>query len=180
MGKDFRRVVRRVIRRLQMLPQFLAEIPQGLRGMESRLGEMRTELDELNVSIKSTDRKMLYAAVGQALSAWGKMEEHLVAIAALLLRASTEKSGLILYSIINFNVWLTLIGDLYEMDGALSPFQKRWNRISQRIREIKDKRDQLAHHSVQMGADRTSLQRIPHGWPRQNLMCEKKRDFNNP
>ena len=63
-------------------------------------------------------------------------------------RTDAAKTGLVLYSIINFNVWLSIIHDLFEMDEALTPFQKRWNKISERIRQIKDTRDQLAHHSV--------------------------------
>lgn len=53
-----------------------------------------------------------------------------------------------MYSIINFSVWLQLVGDLFEIDGLLSPHKKRWNKISKRIRKIKDQRDQLAHHPV--------------------------------
>ena len=81
------------------------------------------------------------------------MEELIVAIASLLLRSNGTKAGLIFYSIINFNVWLTIIHDLFELDTKLSPFQSRWNKISERIRRIKDQRDQLAHHSVQTRDD---------------------------
>jgi hypothetical protein len=34
------------------------------------------------------------------------------------------------------------------LDPRMAPLQARWNKISERIRKIKDLRDRLAHHSV--------------------------------
>jgi hypothetical protein len=67
---------------------------------------------------------------------------------AHLLIVKTAQAGLIMYSILNFNVWLSLIHDLMALNPKLKPIQTRWNKISERIRKIKDLRDQLAHHSV--------------------------------
>ncbi len=127
-----------------------------LQKKQDYIAELNAQLQEIQKKAVSTDREILYATIGQTLSAWARMEETLVAIAALLLRLHTSKAGLIMYSIINFNVWLTLIHDLFSMDPILHVHRKRWNKISERIREIKDKRDQLAHHPV-----RESELRVP-------------------
>ena len=55
-----------------------------------------------------------------------------------------------MYSILNFGTWLSLIHDLMEMDETYAHLLPKWNKISERIRRIKDRRDQLAHHSVSM------------------------------
>src|SRR5258708_3461061 len=133
--------------------RFLATLPQGLKGLERRLVEARSQIDLLHSSIHSTEREALFISVGRALTAWSKMEEFLVIIVAYLLRVRTAQSGLIMYSILNFSVWLSIIHDLMDMDETFSPLLKRWNKISERIRKIKDRRDQLAHHSVRMHPD---------------------------
>ena len=122
--------------------------PRMVRDSSGMLAEIESRLVKIDESISSHDRAILYSSVGATLTAWARMEESLVAIVALLLRVHTSKAGLIMYSIINFSVWLALIHDLFALDGTLSPHQKRWNKISERIRAIKDKRDQLAHHPV--------------------------------
>src|SRR5207302_4383682 len=40
---------------------------------------------------------------------------------------------------------------LFELDDELSQYRRRWGKLGERIRQIKDHRDQLAHHPVQMG-----------------------------
>jgi hypothetical protein len=132
-----------------------ANLPTLLRGFEAQLKDYHTKIDELNAKIDElnalateSDRAILFSKIGLALTRWAKMEEVLVAIAALLLRTGADKAGLVMYSILNFNTWLTIIHDLFEMDDTLSSFQNRWNKLSERIRRIKDQRDQLAHHPV--------------------------------
>ena len=60
-------------------------------------------------------RRGLYTRVGQAISFWASMETRLVTIAALLLGTSEQKAGLLMYSIMNFNVWLIIIDELFSM-----------------------------------------------------------------
>lgn len=146
--------------RIKSIPGDVALIIEGavktLLQKQQLLTELNDQLAEIQKKTKETDQEILYATIGQTLTAWARMEEALVGIVALLLRLHTSKAGLIMYSIINFNVWLTLIHDLYGMDPVLQVHRKRWNKISERIREIKDKRDQLAHHPV-----RESELRVP-------------------
>jgi len=35
---------------------------------------------------------------------------------------------------------------LFELDLELAPFQRRWNKLFERLRAEKDNRDRLAHH----------------------------------
>jgi len=137
----------------------------SLRGVAFALGSMRNGLDHLQARLRSmqeeikadakeltdTDEGVMYVVMGGALSAWARMEEVLVVIAEiLLLGPGTDKVGLIMYSIINFNVWLTIINDLYLQEPRFVSFKPRWNKISERIRKIKDIRDRLAHEPSHM------------------------------
>ena len=127
---------------------FLQGAVQALRGLEKYAQEQVAFIDKMSADIKDSERNQLFLMIGQALSAWATMEEFLVLIVANLLVVKSQQAGLIMYSILNFSVWLTLIHDLMGLNPKLSPIQKRWNKISERIRKIKDLRDQLAHHSV--------------------------------
>ncbi len=64
----------------------------------------------------------IFVAIGQGISIWALMEGNLVHVFAMLMGSSVEKSGLVLYSIINFNVWLTLITDLFAVHPELKRF----------------------------------------------------------
>ena len=98
--------------------------------------------------VKMRYRQWLFTFVGQALSAWALMEELIVAIASLLLKTEINKSGVVMYSIINFSVWLTLIDELFPLEPVYMPLKPKWNKISKRLRSLKDIRDRLAHHVI--------------------------------
>jgi hypothetical protein len=49
-------------------------------------------------------QNLMFNAIGAALSGWAQMEGALVGVLSLLLRTPSQKAGLILYSVINFNV----------------------------------------------------------------------------
>jgi hypothetical protein len=122
-----------------------------LRGLwRGNLDEIRGQLKEINRKALSHRRDILFRGIGAALSAWSKMEEIMVVIAMQLLRTSPEKAGVVMYSIINFNTWLSVIHDLFEHDEDFRNFKGRFDKIGERIRRIKDQRDQLAHHSVRI------------------------------
>jgi hypothetical protein len=135
---------------LRRLREFFRLLPQGIQGIHTRTIELQDRLAELDKFSHSTNLNILFTSVGGAISTWAKMEESLVVLVACLLRISGQEAGLMMYSILNFNSWLSIISDLFEMNEEFRPFQKRWNKLSERIRRIKDRRDQLAHHSVQM------------------------------
>ncbi len=135
------------------LPHYLRGAAQALLNLQKYAEEQRAFIDKLDAEFKDSERNQLFLMIGQALSAWATMEEFLVIIVAHLLVVKTQQAGLIMYSILNFNVWLSLIHDLMGLNPKLAPVQTRWNKISERIRKIKDLRDQLAHHSVSHAAE---------------------------
>jgi hypothetical protein len=92
--------------------------------------------------------KNFYIVVGQGISHWSRMEESLVLVVAKLLRSSEVKTGMLMYSIINFNVWLQIIDDLFVLDGTYPNSQKKWRQIQKALRAEKDTRDALAHHAM--------------------------------
>lgn len=150
-----KRFIRNAIAFISGLIQGIRNVPFALKDFQGwtaqqkeQLKGWRSELDALRNSATDNDRRILYLSVGLAITAWAKMEDHLVGVAALLLRTPIEKAGTVMYSIINFNAWLGLISDLFEQDEQLKPLKGEWNKISKRIRAIKDKRDQIAHHPV--------------------------------
>ncbi len=108
---------------------------------------LREQIKPLSVALID-QAKSFYTTVGQAISHWSHMEERLVQVAAKLLKTSMPKTGLIMYSIINFNVWLQIIDDLFVMDGTYPESMKLWRRILSAIKAEKDMRDRLAHHGL--------------------------------
>jgi hypothetical protein len=78
---------------------------------------------------KGTDpieaKKLLYSAIGQAISAWSALETLLVRLAAILLGASREKTGVVFYSIQNFHLWLNIIDELFNLEKRIPRSRKR-------------------------------------------------------
>jgi hypothetical protein len=62
-----------------------------------------------------------------------------------------------MYSIINFNVWLSIIDELLLLDTRYSKTKSKWNGISSKLRGLKDTRDRLAHHTARFRGDATML-----------------------
>ena|SRR3984893_6979825 len=90
--------------------------------------------------------------VGLALSQWAGMEELLIGIAGLLLRTSEFwKVGTITYSIVSFPVWLSVIDDLFLLEPRYIALKPKWNKLSHRLRGLKETRDRLAHHTLYSG-----------------------------
>jgi hypothetical protein len=113
--------------------------------------DSKAQLDELAPKLDEQNKYALYTSVGQALSVWAAMEEALVGIAALLLRTSLPKAGIIMYSILNFQVWLNVVGELFSQDELYVTLKPKWNKIYKKLRAMKDTRDRLAHHTVWHG-----------------------------
>lgn len=91
---------------------------------------------------------LLNYATGHAITGWALMEDRLILLASLLLRTTPEKTGLVFFSIINFQAWITIITELFELEDEFRPFQRRWNKLFERLRAEKDFRDRLAHHYI--------------------------------
>jgi hypothetical protein len=69
-------------------------------------------------------------------------------VAAKLLKTSERKAGLVMYSIINLNVWIQIIDDLFVLDGTYPKSLKRWRTIAHSLRRENDIRVGLAHYSI--------------------------------
>jgi hypothetical protein len=87
------------------------------------------------------------ATVGQGISAWSAMEDYLVGVASVLLGTTPHKTGLILYSIQNFYIWLNIIDELFTLETEYKDKREDWTKISGRLRELNDLRVHLAHHT---------------------------------
>jgi len=81
----------------------LAEVAEAFS--LSDLSKIREHIKESGRA-RLEHRRLFFAAIGQGITAWSGMEETLVRIAAKLLRTSEVKAGLVMYSIMNFHVWL--------------------------------------------------------------------------
>jgi len=101
---------------------------------------------------KSVHRQWLFTNVGLALSEWSGAEDLLIAIASLLLRThEANKVGAVMYSIVSFPTWLSIIDDLFLQEPLYISLKPRWNKINKRLRSAKETRDRLAHHTIYFG-----------------------------
>src|SRR5687767_7635572 len=111
--------------------------------------ELDKELSEGAASPEELDRRVIvYAAVGQTLSSWARMENSLITVVSLLLETTHSRAGIVMYSVLNFGAWIQIIDDLIALDSRYLPLKPKWNKIGGRLRGHKDTRDRLAHHSV--------------------------------
>lgn len=104
---------------------------------------------EIDERWKTDRERELYAAVGQGLSAWAHLETSLVIITGMLLGTDFSKAGIIIYSVINFNVKLSIITELFAVEPRYSALKPQWNKKIKRLRQLNDTRDRLAHHTAQ-------------------------------
>jgi hypothetical protein len=171
MGLDFRGIRRRLQFQLRLLPlRARLALLNLLRPIVAKLGSDTTQSElfaaEWAIHDQGTGKQWqalhrwaLYTSVGQALSQWAKMEDSLIAIASLLLRTSeATKVGVVMYSIVNFSVWLSVIDELFLLEPLYSPLKKsRWNKIMERLKGLKETRDRLAHHTIYSGDQAATL-----------------------
>jgi hypothetical protein len=163
MGVDFRGIRVRLQSRLERLRlQATLALLNLLKPIVVKLGsqsqreqfaaEWAIHDQETAENSERTYRKAVFANVGLALSAWAGMEELLVAIASLLLRTvEFPKVGTIMYSIVSFSVWLSIIDELFALEPLYGALKPKWNKINGRLRGLKDTRDRLAHHTIYSG-----------------------------
>ena len=93
----------------------------------------------------------LYHDVGAALTAWAIMEEAMIPIMSYLLITDPTKAGIILYSTVNFQVWINMLDELFAIEDRYAPLKSKWYKLGARLRGLKDNRDRLAHHAATMG-----------------------------
>jgi hypothetical protein len=124
---------------------------------EKFAAEWETINQEAGAKWKSLHRQALFTNVGLALSQWAGMEDLLVGIASLLLRTHEgAKVGTIMYST-NFNPWLGIIEDLFSQEPRYITLKPKWNKLSSRLRGLKETRDRLAHHTIYYGDNAATL-----------------------
>jgi hypothetical protein len=107
--------------------------------------EIKKHLKPLSVALLD-QAKNFYISVGQGITHWASMEGRLVQIAARLLKTSEEKAGIVFYSIININIWITIIDELFEQDGTYTNSMKAWRKLIGPLRKENKIRVRLAHH----------------------------------
>jgi hypothetical protein len=112
--------------------------------------ELEFEAEDLDADskAKASLERDLFTEVGKALSAWATLEEILVCVASLLLTNSVQKAGVVMYSIINFGAWLSIIAELFPHEELYTHLKPKWDKLTSRLRALKDIRDRLAHHSA--------------------------------
>lgn len=115
---------------------------------EKRRQEAIDEDRDVDTKTQVSLEQALFTEVGKALSSWASLEEILVGVASLLLTDSVEKAGVVMYSIINFGTWLSIISELFPLSEAHAHLKPRWDKLTGRLRALKDTRDRLAHHSA--------------------------------
>ena len=96
-----------------------------------------------------------YEQIGRGISIWATMEMRLVQIAARLLGATEQKTGLILYSINNFYTWITIIDGLFDQTSEFRDQHSRWSGLVSRLKELNDIRVRLAHQAVYLDVHET-------------------------
>ncbi len=128
----------------------LALMRFGVRMTKDKDFVEKIEADALDAveDISKIQTEHLHASVGRAISLWAVLEGLLVMMAGILLQTSRVRAGVVMYSILNFNVWLQVIDDLLAMDSKYSHLTPRWNKISKRLRTLKEMRDRIAHHTT--------------------------------
>lgn len=115
---------------------------------EKRRQQVLDEDLDVDTKTQASLEEALFTEVGKALSSWASLEEILVCVASFLLTNSVEKAGVVMYSIINFGTWLSIISELFPLSEAHAHLKPRWDKLTSRLRALKDTRDRLAHHSA--------------------------------
>jgi hypothetical protein len=149
---DFSRFARKTRKAVRARYHFLRGGLEGLthlRDWAEYQQAMALKFEESTKELfEGSQDRALYLVVGTALTSWATMEEAMVIIFSILVRTETEKAGLILYSIVNFSVWINVIDELFAIDDRHSTLKPRWNKFVERLRPLKDDRDRIAHHAV--------------------------------
>jgi hypothetical protein len=150
MGIDFRGIYRRLQARLnRRLHRLVRRFIIWLRALDkTESAKSKARFLEIDERWKTGRERELFAAVGQGLSAWAHLETSLVIITGILLSTNFTKAGIIIYSIINFNVKLSIITELFAVEPKYSALKSQWNRKIKSLRQLNDTRDRLAHHTV--------------------------------
>jgi hypothetical protein len=144
MGIDFGGIGGSLQRRLRRFLELL-----GRLHITPNPKQQAETLDSLELdSFEQERERLFFAAVGQTLSLWARMEQFLVLITSILLGTTSTKAGIIMYSIVNFNVRLNIINELFSIERCYSTLEPRWNKINDKLRGLKDTRDRLAHHTI--------------------------------
>jgi hypothetical protein len=118
-----------------------ADAPQD----QDNIAELKSGVGKLRESV---DIK-LHQQVGRALSMWSTVETLLIAVVTLLLRKPKPSHvGIVMYSIVNFSVWLNIIDDLFLAEPRFASVKPKWNKINSSLRRLKKIRDRLAHHTI--------------------------------
>jgi hypothetical protein len=155
MAPDFRDIRMRLRWRLEQL--YSRAIDAKIEALRRAIEWLRdkTPVSELEAPVekfKEQHRIALYTAVGQGLSHWAAMEESLIAVVGLLLgTGEAMKIGIVMYSIVNFNAWRSIIDELFFQEPLYTLLKPKWNKINSKLAGLKKTRDRLSHHTIHYG-----------------------------
>jgi hypothetical protein len=127
--------------------------PMSRKQERLALRRIREQIKPKSVALVD-QAKNFYMAVGQGISHWSRMEMRLVQIAAKLLKTSEAKAGLVMYSIMNFHVWIQIIDELFVLDGNYPRSLKMWRKIAELLKDENNIRVRLAHFPISQDEER--------------------------
>jgi hypothetical protein len=122
----------------------------------ARLERLKKEYQEL-YGVTWEEQQEFYALMGQGISFWSAMETHLVRISARLLGTTSQRAGVLMYSITSPWTWLQIIDDLFLLTPEYSSQRAAYNKQAAAIRKLIDTRNRLAHHTTIDGLKKTSV-----------------------
>ena len=143
------RVVDIRLKLLQRGVNSLARLENKSPSQEEQAKVLAAEVGAQDTELKLIHEKALYTSIGFALTTWARMEDSLIAMTGMLLGTKFTYAGVVMYSIVNFNIWLVIIDELFSLNPTYKPLKPKWNKINERLKALKDTRDRLAHHVAQ-------------------------------
>jgi hypothetical protein len=112
------------------------------------MADIESRIRDSEATRANAEMAALHQAIGSTLTGWAEMEVLLVGIVADLLETPRDRAGVVMYSVLNFHTWLSIISELLPLDDRYSGLIPQWNTIAGKLRGMKDTRDRLAHHTT--------------------------------
>jgi hypothetical protein len=90
-----------------------------------------------------------YAAIGQAITEWSQVENHLFTVLEMSLKPANHMlSAAAFYAVDNFRAKLGMVDAVVQLALVGSPQLPKWDVIMRALSKKSKKRNDLAHHQV--------------------------------
>jgi hypothetical protein len=110
---------------------------------------------------KAQLRREIYAAIGEAITAWGAVEDAMLKILWQLLGCRIAQAGIVWHSFVSFTAKLEMMDSLFAEGYSGHKVQAYWPSLNEYARMLSGKRNQIAHRELFISA---AL--FPHAWDR--------------